>query len=149
MVMIAIALMIVGAVAIVAYPYFKPANELDIAFNGASDPVLENLIVQRDATYAAIKDLEFDHAMSKLSDADYKSLRAKYETKAVAILQELDGMTSTQKRRAHTALSDEAIEREVQQLRGGTAKTVRCANCGTPAGVRDRYCAKCGTPVNR
>jgi len=40
----------------------------------------------------AIKDLENDHAMGKLSDADYRTLRAKYETKAVAILQELDSL---------------------------------------------------------
>ncbi len=149
MVTILIALVVVGAFAIVAYPYFKPARDLDISFAAASDPGLENLVVQRDATYAAIKDLEFDHAMDKLSDADYKSLRAKYEAKAVAILQELDGLTAAQKRRTRLAVSDEAIEHQVQQLRGSAAKPVHCAKCGTPAGARDRFCAKCGAPINR
>lgn len=149
MVTIALAVMIIGAFTLVAYPYFKPAREFDVSFADGADPVLENLVVQRDSTYAAIKDLEFDHAMSKLSDADYKSLRGKYETKAVGILQELDGLTAAQKRRARPALSDEAIERQVQQLRGGAAKTTRCDKCGTTAGARDRYCAKCGAPVNR
>jgi len=149
MVTIAIALMIVGAFAIVAYPYFKPARELDVSFVSASDPVVENLIVQRDATYAAIKDLEFDHAMSKLSDGDYKMLRAKYEAKAVGILQELDGLTASQKRRARPSISDESIEQQVQQLRGGAAKAIRCAKCGTRASPSDKYCAKCGAPVNR
>jgi len=149
MVTIAIALMVVASFAIVAYPYFKPARELDVSFASASDPVLENLIVQRDATYAAIKELEFDHAMSKLSDGDYKSLRAKYEAKAAAILQELDGLTASQKRRARAGLSDESIEQQVQQLRGGAAKVVRCNRCGTRASPSDKYCAKCGTPLNR
>lgn len=149
MVTIAIALMFVGAFAIVAYPYFKPARELDVSFTGASDPVLENLIVQRDATYAAIKDLDFDHAMNKLSDADYKVLRAKYETKAAGILQELDGLTASQKRRARAGINDEALEQQIQQLRGSAAKPIRCGKCGTRASPSDKYCAKCGAPVNR
>ncbi|MDE3089522.1 MAG: zinc ribbon domain-containing protein [Chloroflexota bacterium] len=147
--MIAIALMIVGAFAFVAYPFFKPVRELDIALGGTSDPVLENLVLQRDATYAAIKDLEFDHAMGKLSDADYGSMRSKYESKAVAILQELDGLSASLKQRARAAFSDEAIERQVQQLRGGAGNIVYCTRCGTRAAPGDKYCAKCGTPVNR
>jgi hypothetical protein len=148
MVTIAIAIMIIAVFAIVAYPYFTPAVEMDVALAAASDPVLENLIVQRDATYAAIKDLEFDHAMNKLSNADYRSLRGKYEAKAVAILQQLDSVTASQRRRARSTLNDHAIERQVQMLRGG-AKPVYCANCGTRAAPSDKYCAKCGTPVNR
>ncbi len=149
MVMIAMALMVVVVFAFVAYPYFRPPRELDVSFAATSDPVLENLVVQRDATYAAIKDLEFDHAMNKLSDVDYRSLRAKYEAKAVTTLQELDSLTAAQKRRTHTATDDQAIEREVQRLRGSAARPVTCSKCGTPAAARDRYCAKCGTPVNR
>ena len=149
MVILATAIMIVASIAIVVYPYFKTSRELDVSFASASDPVLETLVVQRDSTYAAIKDLEFDHAMNKLSDADYKSLRAKYETKAVAILQELDSMAALQKRHARPKLSDESIEQQVRQMRGGTAKVVLCSQCGTRAASSDRYCAKCGAPVNR
>jgi rRNA maturation endonuclease Nob1 len=147
MVTIAIALIVVAAFAIVVYPYFKPARELDVSFAGTSDPILENLIVQRDATYAAIKDLDFDHAMSKLSDSDYRVLRAKYETKAAGILQELDGLTASHQPRARTDISDESIEKQIQQLRSVTA--VRCSKCGTRASPSDKFCAKCGTPVNR
>ena len=149
MVVIAIALIIVAAIAIVAYPYFKPPRELDVSFASGSDPVLESLVVQRDATYAAIKDLEFDHAMNKLSDADYRTLRSKYEAKAVAILQELDSMTAAQQRHLRAHLSDEAIEQQVQRLRDSAAKFVRCSQCGTRAAPMDKYCAKCGAPVNR
>ena len=149
MVTIAIALMIVASIAIVAYPYFKTPRDLDVSFASGSDPVLESLVVQRDATYAAIKDLEFDHAMNKLSDADYKTLRGKYEVKAVAILQELDSMAAVQQRHLRANLSDEAIEQQVQRLRGAATKVVRCSKCGTRAAPIDKYCAKCGAPVNR
>lgn len=149
MVTVTIALIIVAAIAIVAYPYFKPPRELDVSFASGPDPVLESLMVQRDATYAAIKDLEFDHAMNKLSDADYKMLRGKYEAKAVGILQELDSMAAAQQRHVRANFNDEAIEQQVQRLRGSAAKLVRCSKCGTRAAPIDKYCAKCGAPINR
>ena len=147
MVVIAIALMIVGAVAFVAYPYFQTTRNSDDLFADSGDPALEHVVAQRDATYAAIKDLEFDHAMNKLSDSDYRTMRAKYEGKAAVILKELDGLAETQRRRVRVPMNDEAIERQVQQLRG--ARRVRCAKCGTLAGASDRFCARCGAPVNR
>jgi rRNA maturation endonuclease Nob1 len=146
MVMIAIAFITVCAIALVAYPYFKAPRELDVF--SQSDPALENLIVQRDATYAGIKDLDFDYAMKKLSDSDYRSQRARMEMKAVGILRELDGMTEQANKRTRPSLSDEAIERQVQQLRGA-AKTTRCAKCNTLAAAGDRFCAKCGSPIHR
>ena len=149
MVMLATAIMIVASFAIIAYPYFKTSRELDVSFASATDPVVETLVVQRDATYAAIKDLEFDHAMSKLSDVDYKSLRSKYEAKAVAILQELDSMTAARKRNPRMTLTDESIEAQVHQLRGGAAKVVTCVKCGVRAAPSDRFCAKCGAPIKR
>ncbi len=139
---IGIALMIVAAVAIVAWPFFNPAADPG-SLPGGSNPVLENLVTQRDATYAAIKDLEFDHTIGKLSDSDYKGLRAKYETKAVAILQELDGLKKAQPRRARSADSADAIEQEVQRLRGGA----QCPHCGAAHTANDVFCAKCGTAL--
>ena len=149
MVILATALMIVAAFAIVVYPYFKNSRELDVTFASTTDPVVETLVVQRDATYAAIKDLEFDHAMNKLSDGDYKSLRSKLEVKAVSILQELDSMTAARKRNPHMTLTDELIEAQVHNLRGGTSKVVMCSKCGVRAAPSDRFCAKCGAPIKR
>ncbi|MBI5652510.1 MAG: zinc ribbon domain-containing protein [Chloroflexi bacterium] len=144
MVTIVIALVIIASVAAVAYPFFVPSRADDIAFAFAGDPGWENLVVQRDAAYSAIKDLELDHTMGKLSDADYKSLRAKYESKAVAILQELDSYRASKGARAN---GDDSIERQVQQMRGDAAKRARCPKCGTRAQPRDRFCAKCGTAI--
>lgn len=146
MITLAIALMIIVAFAFVAYPLFQRSEELDVAFVGLTDPVYENLIAQRDATYLAIKDLENDHAMGKLSDADYRTLRAKYETKAVAILQELDSMNGA--RASRVAVTDEVIEREVGRLRRAlVAGSTSCPKCGTPHAPEDVFCAKCGVSL--
>ncbi len=165
---IGIAMMIVAAVAVVAWPYFNPVAESNGLPNGTSSAI-ENLVTQRDATYAAIKDLEFDHTIGKLSDADYKGLRAKYETKAVAILQELDGLKKAQPRRARSADTAESIEEQVQRLRhsshcpkcgasldandvfcakcGTALRGIRCPTCGTRAALGDKFCARCGTVI--
>jgi rubrerythrin len=139
---IVIALVIVAAVAVVAYPFFARWRSEEGVLASGADVALENLIVQRDATYAAIRDLETDHAMGKLSDADYKAIRGKYEGKAVAILQELDAY------RAGSASDDEAIEQQVKRLRGETG-AYKCPKCGTRARGNDRFCAKCGSALAR
>ena len=147
MITIAIALVIVGSIALVAYPLFRRSDELDVAFVGLSDPVLENLVTQRDATYSAIKDLENDHAMGKLSDQDYRSLRAKYEMKAVAILQELDAFSGS-KPDGKSSANDELIENEVARLRRGSPSgSLKCPKCGTAHTADDVFCAKCGTSL--
>ncbi len=149
MVIVAIALMIVVAVAIVAWPFFNPAEESEPMVATSADSVVEGLVAQRDAAYAAIKDLEFDHEMGKLSDTDYRSMRAKMESKAVALLQELDGHQLSVEQRAIGANGDDSIEREIQRLRRTprTAGGLTCPKCGTAHAAGDAFCAKCGASL--
>lgn len=150
MVTIAIALTIVAAIAVVAWPFFNPAEEADSLLATSADPVVEGLVVQRDAAYAAIKDLEFDHEMGKLSDTDYRSMRSKMESKAVALLQELDGhQLSGEQRVGADAEDDDSIEREIQSLRRAprTPVGLACPKCGTAHAAGDAFCAKCGTSL--
>lgn len=146
MVTIVIAVMIIAAGAVVAWPLINGRDVRPAAANRV-DPALENLLVQRDAAYSAIKDLEFDHAMGKLSDADYKAMRAKYESKAVGILQELDSLKSTLTR--SRGGSEDAIERQVKQLRRGALArpSIQCPKCGTSHTGTDAFCSKCGTAL--
>jgi tetratricopeptide (TPR) repeat protein len=44
------------------------------------------------ALYRALRELEFDHDAGHLSDADYEGLRERYETRAAALLTELDAL---------------------------------------------------------
>ncbi len=148
MVTVLIAAVVIGAIAFVAYPLFKHSDELDVAFVGVIDPVWEHLVTQRDAMYSAIKDLELDHTMGKLSDADYRILRAKYEAKAVAILQELDNLNAAAQASGRVPAIDDTIEREVAMLRRVPANgTHKCPRCSTPHQPGDVFCAKCGTAL--
>lgn len=150
MVTVAIALIIVVAVAAVAWPFFNRSDDAEAFLGGSTDPVVEGLVGQRDATYAAIKELEFDHETGKLSDTDYRSMRAKMETKAVSLLQELDARHVPAGRNGEASGDDDqVIEREIQRLRraprasGGLA----CPKCGTAHTAGDAFCAKCGTSL--
>lgn len=139
---ILIALIVIAVVVIVAYPLFKP---LAVLRPESSHPVLEELVSQRDAMYAAIKDLENEYATGKLSETDYRSLRAKYEAKAVALLQDLDRVVATLPR----AEADDVIEREVARWRRGATKesTRTCPQCSAPYAAEDVFCTKCGAAL--
>src|SRR5512143_964810 len=88
---ILIAILAVAAISAALYPLFELERRAGRA-GVTIDPNLENLLSAREATYSAIKDLETDHTMGKLSDTDYATLRAKYEGKALSILQKLDAV---------------------------------------------------------
>lgn len=72
---ILITVLAMAAIAVAAYPLFKPA--LRAVGQGDVDWRVEHLLSQREATYSAIKELEFDRAQGKLGEADYAALRAK------------------------------------------------------------------------
>lgn len=124
---------IIAVIALVAFglsfrPLFRQ-EPLAVLTADELDPNLENLLSAREATYSAIKDLESDHAQGKLSDADYHTLRSKYETKAIAILQQLDLVES-----------NSMVKPQPVAMSDGN----KCAHCGEPFGVKDKFCRRCG-----
>ncbi len=84
----------------------------------------------------AIKELEFDYETGKIAEDDYRTLRARYEARAVAALTE-------QAPPAAPPDLDEALEAEIRAVRARRF----CVSCGggLPAGAR--FCPACGTPV--
>ena len=55
---------------------------------------LRDLLAAKEAAYAAIKEIEFDHLTRKLDDHDFEILRARYRAHAVALLKEIDALES-------------------------------------------------------
>jgi hypothetical protein len=149
------AIIVLGILAFIAYPLFSAAREDMTETSGA----LDGLLSQRDAEYDALRDLDFDFQMGKLSLSDYTSLREKYMARAAVALQQIDAIGSNgdgarieeqvaQLRSTKRAAppTDDAIEREVARLRASKDATsnLRCAKCGTPYRAGDAFCAKCG-----
>jgi hypothetical protein len=162
--------MVIGVIAFIAYPLFTTSY----ANLAETSDALETLISQRDSSYDAIRDLDFDFQLGKLSQNDYAPLREKYKARAAETLKEIDALGGdgnsadteaqieaqvAQLRRA----KNDSIEAEVAQLRRAKTDSVeveiarvraarksselRCANCGTPYQTGDQFCAKCGNKL--
>ena len=74
---------------------------------------LEDLYIQREGTYATLKELDFDHETGKLIQDDYRELRARYSEEAVEILKRIDALEAVrdiaergQRRSAKPAVKD-------------------------------------------
>jgi len=61
---------------------------------------LEDLYIQREGTYATLKELEFDFESGKLIAEDYRELRARYSAEAVRILQRIEEMERARDQKA-------------------------------------------------
>ena len=64
--------------------------------------VAQELRAEKDNLLRAIKDLEFDLASDKLSNADYSAMRSKCEARAMAIMQELDAQEAASQKLSRT-----------------------------------------------
>ncbi|MFQ5885966.1 MAG: zinc-ribbon domain-containing protein [Anaerolineae bacterium] len=146
------AVMTILAAGFVVYPLFQRSEGEPVS---VGEGELEGLLWEKQATYLALKDLEFDRAMGKLSEADYQELSQRYKGQAISILKRLD------EREAE-------IEAEVAKIRSRACSrcgaTLRpeanfcpacgssllvCDRCGTPYEEGDRFCARCGQELSK
>jgi hypothetical protein len=134
----------------VFHPLFRPRPLESVSPRGGGDRD-KMLQSSKEEIYAAIKEMDFDRGMGKISDDDYRELKSQYTAKAVEILKESE--------RAKTEETDveSAIEKEVQRLRGkktGKGKTEKsqetarqinfCPQCGKKVAPNNRFCQGCG-----
>jgi hypothetical protein len=88
----------------------------------------------------SIKELEFDHAMGKVSDQDFAEMGQRLRVRAAGLMRQLD---------AGAAYSTQIEQELARRLAGaGIAAAPRadrfCTQCGTPATASARFCGECG-----
>jgi tetratricopeptide (TPR) repeat protein len=88
-----IAVVVLPALAIVLWPLLRGRVDGAAALDAQprDDRRLE-LEEEKSALYRALRELQFDHDAGHLSDPDYESLRERYETRAGAVITELDAL---------------------------------------------------------
>jgi hypothetical protein len=92
--------------------------------------------LRREGAIQALREIEFDRATGKLSDADYAELKADYTAQAVAVLQAADAVEAAR------AADGDPAEALVRALR---ARVQDCGSCGAvPAEPDAVYCSSCG-----
>lgn len=109
---------------------------------GDSNHHASDLQERKENIYAAIKDIEFDYQMGKLSEEDFKELRQQYKDEAVNLLKEID---ATQQKIIKPA-APQSKSKSKEPVKGKAAKF--CWICGTPVTKADKFCANCGTRIS-
>ena len=136
-------LLAVAAVAFISYPLLKDhrADEDDLELPEED----EELYRRKEATYSALKELEFDYKTGKLSEQDFHELETRFKSDALEILEAIDQME-------HPAPKAKLVGRTGRGKGGTESKPVRpaalpvdtCGSCGNvnPSGAQ--FCAICG-----
>src|SRR5262249_50430608 len=109
-----------------AYRTFLPFGRRDESWGSEILGGRTRAALEREKTLAlrAIKDLEFDHAMGKLSEKDFTEMSARLRMRAAGLLRQLDQGTTSYR---------EQIEKELAKRTGYAASASKraCPACGT------------------
>jgi hypothetical protein len=161
---ILLSLIIFGAAAVgaAAWRTFSPLSGLDEPagpqlFGGRTRAALER---EKSLVLRSIKDLEFDHAMGKVSDKDFSEMGARLRSRAAGLIRQLDAGTSYRQaieteierrvgkapRPAATvpAATVPAVSAPAAAVPTDQPKTKLCLSCCTPNDPDARFCKGCG-----
>jgi cytochrome c-type biogenesis protein CcmI len=94
------------------------------------DEVEDTARSEREAVYAALRDLEHDRETGKLADDDYASMRRELRARAAALLR-----------------ADPQAAARATESRAPVAAPA-CAACGAAVSATDRFCAQCGARLD-
>jgi len=146
--LIGLALVAAGAL-FIAWPLFFA--EEDAATLEPAESLASRLAQQKEKNQAlaAIKEAEFDHRLGKLSDEDYRVLRADLEARAIAALAALEEPPSL-----HAVGTPSTAQAPGRQGTGGatpaspqgaaSASGTFCAGCGRRSKKSAPFCPQCG-----
>jgi len=119
-------------------PLVGPPDDRTVVIGERTRATLER---DKTLTLRAIKDLEFDRAMGKLSEEDFREMGGRLRSRAARLIKQLD---------AGAGYRDQ-IERDLAKRMGqggekpGAAAEVRaCAACATSNDRDAKFCKNCG-----
>ncbi|HEY3161737.1 MAG TPA: zinc ribbon domain-containing protein [Vicinamibacterales bacterium] len=165
---ILLSLIIFGAAAVgaAAWRTFAPLSGLEEPagpqiFGGRTRAALER---EKSLVLRSIKDLEFDHAMGKVSDKDFAEMSARLRARAAGLIRQLDAGSSyrqaieaeIEKRVGRAApvvtapavtapaVTAPAVTPAAPTAASDQAKTKLCLSCCTPNDPDARFCKGCG-----
>jgi hypothetical protein len=99
--------------------------------------------LEREKLFAlrSIKELEFDHAMGKLSESDWQEMSGRLRARAARLMRQLDAGASYRAQ----------VERDLVKRLGGTSEEATpqaqarfCGACGAARDADARFCKQCG-----
>ncbi len=140
--------LVAGAGCWILYPLLKPDQYKTTPVSRVTES-LRQLEVKKENAYAAIRELEFDFNMGKLSKVDFDSLKRRYRADAVRLIEEIDKLQSGRMAEETTPEADLDSQAEGKIIawrnkKSHDAQRVFCAQCGTEVSIPGRFCHSCG-----
>jgi cytochrome c-type biogenesis protein CcmI len=140
---LALVLIVVGVALFVAAPLFESARR---AREGAADIERSRLEHERALAVQALRELEFDREMHKLSDEDWAELKQELEARALRAMAALEKID-----KEAAARGVPAGRKRVARI-GDTApvggQAIRfCPACGKPVAAKVKFCGECGAAL--
>jgi hypothetical protein len=144
-------LLATGATYFVLRPILRPPSPGDVdptLWDEGDDP--DDDLSPQAVALRALKEIEFDRATGKLSDADYDDLHARYTQEALAALRgDGGGGTGEGAARPATTRPPSPVSRPACPVDGPRPEpdAVFCSTCGRRLGTAPGYCARCGSAL--
>jgi hypothetical protein len=150
-------LLAAGAVYFVLRPVLRPepaSGGWEEASGGDEGEDPEDDLSPRAVALRALKEIEFDRATGKLSDADYEALARQYTAEAVAALRGERERATSERRPVAASSSVAPLPRLTTPLcptHGPRPEPDAqfCSECGRRLASAPGYCARCGTALER
>jgi zinc-ribbon domain len=118
-----------------------------VPFNKTNQKEIK-LLERKNELLGALKEIEFEYQLGKLSEEDYNNLKNDYEMNALSVLKELD-----HKDNGNSEMED--IESEIREFRskmkpglGQENNLNYCSNCGAKLSNEFKFCSNCGKSLN-
>lgn len=142
-------LLAAGAVYFVLLPIFRPVTSSEAVEGGDDGSEGEDDQSPRAVALRALKEIEFDRATGKLSDADYDALKQKYTALAVETLREGGrgkGDALVRKQATHPAspITHPACPAHGPRSESGAQF---CGECGRRLSSAHGFCSRCGAAL--
>jgi hypothetical protein len=155
-----------GVVLFVLFPVFARATEVS-ELPTADAQEQKSLTEKKERIYEAIKDADFEYQAGKLSEADYRSMRADFLSQAAETIARLDDLGQPPAPSREAAPPRQAESPEVPsgptcssceqsnppeaqfcyRCGAGIAIPADCPQCGAELQKEARFCTECGVAI--
>lgn len=145
--MIIMILIVAGVIAIIAVPVVRGKVQTGTVLDDPEDPQ-SSLLWQKESSYAAIRELDFDYHTGKISEGDYEELYGSLKADALRAIKGIEEGESEYQRELDVELEEEIKERRgIQTKQGGEDEGDAgvCPACGAGATAGSKFCFSCGT----
>ncbi len=145
-----------GFVGLMAYRAITPLTQATFQEATVMAGSRSRAAVEREKTLVlrSIKELEFDRAMGKVSDADFEEMGRRLRVRAIRLMKQLDveavDFLAVIERELEERLGrspEPAAAEAAPAAAGGDPKTT-CGGCGTSNDKDARFCKECGATLS-